>query len=374
MLRRGGFPPGWVYRLLVVALLAGCWFVLRTPEARSPGPVSAAGGYDWLQFNGDPQHSGDNRQESNLTASNVASLGQVFQATLPAVADGAPAYLRNVSTSTGIHDMLFLTTKAGDILALDAHSGNQIWIQHNPAGTCRINNGGSTCYTTSSPAIDPSRAFVYSYGLDGKAHKYAVGSGSEVLAGGWPEVTTVKDFDEKGSAALSVATAADGTSWVFVANGNGIAGLKLVISGGAPSLQAAWHQAPGGTSPIVANGVLYYAAGGSSIRALVPVSGGVPLWQGTIGGIHWESPIVANGMIYSADENAQLTAFGLPASPTATPTPTSTATATVIACPTATPTDVATSTPAPTNTPRATRTAIPLRIYLPELAEPCVSG
>jgi hypothetical protein len=77
----------------------------------------------------------------------------------------------------------------------------------NPTGSRRINNGGSTCYATSSPAIDPRRQFVYSYGLDGKVHKYAVGSGNEVLTGGWPETTTLKGFDEKGSAALSIATA-----------------------------------------------------------------------------------------------------------------------------------------------------------------------
>ena len=98
---------------------------------------------------------------------------------------------------------------------------------------------------------------------------------------------------------------ADGASWVFVANNSGIAGLKLVVdANGAPSLQAVWHQSPGGTSPIIANGVLYYATSGS-IRALDPVSGGGALWQGAIGGIHWESPIVANGMVYVTDENGE---------------------------------------------------------------------
>src|SRR5947209_902685 len=52
---------------------------------------------------------------------------------------------------------------------------------------------------------------------------------------------------------------ADGTTWVFVANGKGISGLRLgVDSSGIPSLRVMWTSATGGTSPLVANGVLYY--------------------------------------------------------------------------------------------------------------------
>ena len=214
-----GVSAIWRNRAVLVGLIAVPLLMLQALWAQPTERVSASGSYDWLQFNGDPQHSGNNVQETSLTVGNVNSLFQSFQVTLPAIADGAPAYLSNVSTGTGTRDLLYLTTKAGDIVALDAHTGSQVWIQHNPAGACRINNGGSVCYTTSSPAIDPSRAFVYSYGLDGKVHKYAVGSGAEVLSGGSPEVTTLKPFDEKGSPAISIATATNGTSYLYMANG-----------------------------------------------------------------------------------------------------------------------------------------------------------
>jgi outer membrane protein assembly factor BamB len=175
--------------------------------------------YDWPQFNGGPQHSGNNTQETTIDRSNVAQLQKVYQVSLPGVADGAPAYLGSVTTPNGVKNLLFVTTKDGWIAAIDAQTGGVVWKHQYPAGSCRINNGSSVCYTTSSPAIDPNRQFVYSYGLDGYAHKYQVGDGTEIKSGGWPELATKKPFDEKGSSALSIATAKNGKSYLYVANG-----------------------------------------------------------------------------------------------------------------------------------------------------------
>ena len=44
-----------------------------------------------------------------------------------------------------------------------------------------------------------------------------------------------------------------------------------------PTLVSPWHNTQGGTSPIVANNILYYASGGA-LRALDPTSG-VLLWS-----------------------------------------------------------------------------------------------
>ncbi len=174
--------------------------------------------YDWLQFNGGATHNGDNTIENSLSASNVASLRLLFQVTLPGYADGAPVYLSGVQTPSGKHDLVYVTTASGYIAALDAHSGALVWSKQYGAAGCLINNGNQPCYTTSSPAIDPNRQFIYSYGMDGYVHKYAVGDGSEVKTGGWPELTTLKKYDEKGSSSLSIATATDGTSYLYVAH------------------------------------------------------------------------------------------------------------------------------------------------------------
>ncbi len=173
----------------------------------------------WPQFDFDSQHSGNNTQETMIDRSSVTGLSQRYQVTLPSIADGAPAYLPGVSTTQGTLDLLFLTTKAGHILAVDAATGSIVWSHQYAAGSCRINNGSNACYTTSSPAVDPGGAFVYGYGLDGKVHQYRVGDGVETTTGGWPQVATLKGFDEKGSSALSIAVAQDGHARLYVTNG-----------------------------------------------------------------------------------------------------------------------------------------------------------
>jgi hypothetical protein len=165
---------------------------------------------DWLQWGFDSRHSGVNDQETTIHAGNVSSLHLLYRASLPAVADGAPAFLENVTTPLGVKDLLFLTTKSGILLAVDAATGATVWSKQPATGPN---------YTTSSPAVDPNRLYVYSYGLEGKAHKYQVGDGTEITTGGWPEITTLKPSVEKGSAALGFATAKSGATRLYVANG-----------------------------------------------------------------------------------------------------------------------------------------------------------
>jgi outer membrane protein assembly factor BamB len=179
----------------------------------------SAGAYDWLQFNGDSRHSGNNTAERTLSRGNIAGLSMLFKAVLPDVADNAPLYVESVATAGGRRDLLILTTRDGRVLARDAGSGAPVWEQRNPPGDCRINNGPRVCYTTASPAVDPERRFVYAYGLDGRAHKYRIGDGQESIGNGWPALCSLKPFDEKGSSDLTIATAADGRTYLYVPSG-----------------------------------------------------------------------------------------------------------------------------------------------------------
>jgi putative pyrroloquinoline-quinone binding quinoprotein len=165
---------------------------------------------DWPQFDFDAAHSGVSLQETTINRGNVATLHVLYNVVLPSVADGAPAFLSGVATPQGVKDLLFLNTKDGRIIAVNAADGSTVWARQ-PATGPR--------YTTSSPAVDPGRLYVYAYGLDGKVHKYQMGDGVEVTTGGWPEVATLKPDVEKGSSALSVATSAAGQSYLYVANG-----------------------------------------------------------------------------------------------------------------------------------------------------------
>ena len=200
-------------RLASLILLISIFSISTTPSVT----IAANPSYNWLQFNGNPQHSGSNTSERIILPGTVSSLKRWYQVALPGVADGAPAYLSAVTTPTGVRDLLFVNTRDGWIAALDAHTGVIVWSHQNGPGSCHINNGATVCYTTSSPAIDPNLAYVYSYGLDGKVHKYQVGTGTESGAP-WPETVTLKAFDEKGSSALSIATASGGASYLYVAS------------------------------------------------------------------------------------------------------------------------------------------------------------
>ncbi len=180
-----------------------------------PGMVAA---YDWPAFGGPTPFTGLNRDETQITPGNVGQLHRLFRVSLPDTADGAPAVLTGVQTTRGTRDALFLTTRNGSLVALDAHTGEQLWVVAHGPGDCKINNGSQTCYTTSSPAIDPDHGFVYSYGLDGKVHKHAVMDGTETTDGSWPQIVSLKPYDEKGSSALAVAVAHDGTRYLYVAH------------------------------------------------------------------------------------------------------------------------------------------------------------
>ena len=190
-------------------VLAGPIALLTFAAADARGATS----YDWPQFNGNARRSGNNTSETTLSTANVAQLTQLFQVTLPAVADSAPAVLTSVSTAGGGKDLLFVNTKPGNLLALDAHTGATVWsVQH---GNSCVTPAGP-CITESSPAVDPGRGFVYAYALDGSVHKHNVGTGAEATGGGWPAVATAKPDVEKGSSALTVATARSGTSYLYV--------------------------------------------------------------------------------------------------------------------------------------------------------------
>src|SRR6185369_7274105 len=82
---------------------------------------------DWLQYGFDAQHSSINPAETFITRSNLYELHPLYHVTLPSASDGAPVFLSGVATATGRKDMIFLTTKNGTLMALDAANGATVW-------------------------------------------------------------------------------------------------------------------------------------------------------------------------------------------------------------------------------------------------------
>jgi len=176
--------------------------------------AAPAAATDWLQFGFDPSHRGVNPAEKTLSPANVSQLTLLYSTALPGRAEGAPVLLTQVSTPSGVKDVLYLTLNTGTLIALDAATGSPLWSQH-PANVNACANDAMPCFTSSSPAIDPNRQFVYSYALDGYVHKYAVGDGTEINGGGWPQLASAKADVEAQSGALGFATAQGGDTYLY---------------------------------------------------------------------------------------------------------------------------------------------------------------
>jgi hypothetical protein len=95
-----------------------------------------------------------------------------------------------------------------------------------------------------------------------------------------------------------------------VADQIGISGLRLTIADGTPKLLPVWKSTQGGTTPIIANGLLLYA-GPNNLWALNPRTGAT-IGHAAIGYIHWEYPLVVGNVVYIEDTDQRFTAFHLP--------------------------------------------------------------
>jgi outer membrane protein assembly factor BamB len=190
----------------VALLLVGCDSSTIPPSRAGvvwtpPGPEptqnqEASKNVDWVRFGFDPARSGVNPNETNITPATVGGLHLLWSVTLPDVADSTPLLVHGLTFADGSkHNVIYVTTKSGTLVALDAATGAQLWA----AAT------SGPKITNSSPVADPTRGFVYSYGLDGKLHKYHDATGQEVTGGGWPVLITRMTQTEKESSSLNLA-------------------------------------------------------------------------------------------------------------------------------------------------------------------------
>lgn len=187
--------------IVAALLLAACGSETHTNPTRETGSTDRASGLgaarkiDWVRFGFDPARSGVNPQETLVSPKTVGGMRLLWRARLPGVADSSPVLLHDLKFAHRKRDVLYATTRDGATVALAAASGETLW-SHRPPGPQ---------ITTSSPVADPSRGFVYSYGLDGAVHKYDAVSGEEAEGGSWPARVTRMPQTEKGSSALNIA-------------------------------------------------------------------------------------------------------------------------------------------------------------------------
>ena len=119
----------------------------------------------------------------------------------------------------------------------------------------------------------------------------------------------------------AVWTDPSNNAWIFIGSRSAVEAYRLETNGsGVSQLVGVWQNAAGstvlGTSPVVANGIVFVAFNGAIVA--LDAFDGTELWSSamrsagkTIGNVHWESPIVVNGWVYCSDHNGDLTAYSL---------------------------------------------------------------
>jgi hypothetical protein len=163
---------------------------------------------------------------------------------------------------------------------------------------------------STSPALLPApnggrtAAYLLQGGKDAQLHLLSLrsslfgvtGSAGPRLGG------EVQDVQVVGNTQVFTAPAVvhrKGLTEAFVATGNGTAGYRL--SGG--KLHEMWKNGTGGTSPVLAGGLLWVYDPGGGLNVYHPSSGklirNLPAPSG-----HWNSPIVAGGRVYLPSGNA----------------------------------------------------------------------
>jgi outer membrane protein assembly factor BamB len=161
---------------------------------------------DWPRFGFDTARSEVNPESSPTTPSTVSNLHQLWHTELPGVADSSPILLHGLSFSDETRDALYVTTRDGQLVALDAADGTVLWSrQPSEPTTTNPSPHARSSITNSSPVADSSQQYVYSYGLDGSLHKYVATTGEEVKEGAWPAQITRIPETEKESSALNIA-------------------------------------------------------------------------------------------------------------------------------------------------------------------------
>ena len=111
---------------------------------------------------------------------------------------------------------------------------------------------------------------------------------------------------------------ASGITSICVTNSEALLAFNVVEHADKSlELVQTWSFNNGGSSPVLANGVLYYAAV-SHLYAIDPSNGSL-LWQNTqIGPIHWQTPTVVNSSLYICDGAGQVWRYDVSGTPVRT--------------------------------------------------------
>jgi hypothetical protein len=189
------------------------------------------------------------------------------------------------------------STDWGDSTLLLAASATKLIGNYTPSNTARLNAADLDVGST-SPVLLTS-GLVAQGGKDGKIRLLSMKRlrGTAPHKGGELQLVSTPSGGEMFTAAAVWRTKTG--VWMFAADGGGTKAWKL--KGGR--LYEAWRNANGGTSPIVAGGLLWVYDPGGGLHVYAPKTGRlVATLQAGPG--HWNSPIVVDGRVALPEGNA----------------------------------------------------------------------
>ena len=208
-----------------------------------------------------------------------------------------------IDSTTG--DILFATgdgrwdgrTNWGDAaIALDANATN-VLDNYTPANTEQLDAGDADLGST-SPAL-LGGGYIAQSGKDALIRLLEFGRtrGASPRRGSEAQVVSTPSSTDLFTAPAVFRVGS--TTWLFAADNGGTAAWTL----SAGRLQQRWRNGNGGTSPVVAGGLLYVYDPGGGLRVYEPESG-KEVATLECGSGHWNSPIVVDGRIALPEGNA----------------------------------------------------------------------
>jgi hypothetical protein len=184
-------------------------------------------------------------------------------------------------------------TNWGDSVLVLSPDGKRLLKHWTPSNQSELNDDDLDLGST-APALLANGYFVQG-GKDGQLRLLRLSSLEGVNATTGGELQTVP---VPGPTDLFSEPATWKGSWVFLATSAGTAAWQLRNG----KLQQVWSNSAGGTSPVLAGGLLYVQWGGD-IHVYAPATGKI-VGDLPIGDAHWQSPIIADGRVASGEGNS----------------------------------------------------------------------
>jgi hypothetical protein len=189
------------------------------------------------------------------------------------------------------------STDWGDSTLMLTPSATKLLGNYTPSNTAQLNATDLDIGSTSPVFLSSSR--VAQGGKDGKIRLLSMKRlrGTAPHKGGELQLVSTPSGQELFTA--PAVWRSNGSVWMFAADNGGTAAWTLKGS----SLHQVWHNANGGTSPIVAGGLLWVYGPSGGLRVYKPATGRlVTTLQSGPG--HWNSPIVVDGRVALPEGNA----------------------------------------------------------------------